>query len=202
DLTHSCHHLLGHRAREHQQRPLEVWPVQLSKLVHPQRDRTHSPRSWRPPTVLARTKVHFPALHHQLPLKRRELHSLGHAGLHFHAGVVQWSEDRRNEEGEQTATLHFVDQIERGLYVFVCLVGVADYQRHRREPVVCVQDGQALNHHARPVVDREWHTLARHNLLGHAKRGGLQTDQRHQSLLLRMRAEVRQVNRALRQQDF
>ena len=69
----------------------------------------------RPPADLTGTQVHLPALHHQLPLQRRELARLGHALLRLHARVVERREDRRDEEREQAAPLDFVDQVERRL---------------------------------------------------------------------------------------
>ena len=63
---------------------------------------------------LSGTQVHLPALHDQLPLQRASAARFSRTPVSFcHPRVVQRREDRRNEEREQPAPLHFVDQVER-----------------------------------------------------------------------------------------
>ena len=109
NLAHLRHQLFGQGVREHEHRPRESGAVELPQLPRPEPDRAEPPHRRRPPAGLTRTQVHLPALHHQLPLQRRQLARLGDALLRLHARVVERREDGRDEEREQAAALDFVN---------------------------------------------------------------------------------------------
>jgi len=67
---------------------------------------------------------HLPALHHDLPLKRRQLPAFLHPLLFAQPRVLQWREDGRDEKREQPAPFHFIQQVESGFAVVVGLAGL------------------------------------------------------------------------------
>ena len=111
--------------------------------------------------------------------------------------IVQRRKDGRYEKRKQAAPLHLVQQIERRDAVRIRLAGIPDHERHYREPVIAVEDGKALDEHARPLVDGKGHALARHDLLRHPGGPRLHADQRRQNAPLGVSAERGQLDGTL-----
>src|SRR6185369_7624101 len=103
DLTHSFELFLRDGAGEHEERISKVWAIELTQFVQPHTDRTDAPGRRPPPAILARSKIHLPALHHQLPLQRSQLACLSNAFFHFHTSVMERRKDRRYKKRKKPA---------------------------------------------------------------------------------------------------